>query len=315
MMPGQGNVLPVNSGETITISTPGSNLFNENNGNNTSEPGTTTQPAPTTTTSAEQHSNATPSNNSNSGSSNNGSTGSAMDSLAQTMAMQTSTPVVANANTPVMTSTNTEGTTNSFVPPIPNAGSQPDANAAFPTSVASINTSTLTVDPTAAASIKITSSEKPQPTYTVPNLSADELKTTDEVRASLPGLRGQIELFGLMNSGQNPELGKGEHSGWAELVNAQFIKTAPANAYVGGNNASKIVVGEKPNEAFTSDYGWIFNPKTGQLWAAGFDAKDRPLAKSTLSAAKPASKPEPAKVEPAKAEPTTAGVETDSPGK
>jgi hypothetical protein len=76
-----------------------------------------------------------------------------------------------------------------------------------------------------------------------------------------------------------------------------------------------VVVGEKPSETFTSDYGWIFNPKTGQLWAAGFDAKDRPLAKSTASAAKPAAKTEPAQVSPPKSEPATAGVETDSSSK
>ena len=115
-----------------------------------------------------------------------------------------------------------------------------------------------------------------------------------------------------MNSGQQPELGKGEHNGWAELVSAQFIKTAPVNTYVGGENGSKVVIGEKPSDTFQSDYGWVFNPKTGQLWAAGFDAKDRPLAKSTASAAKPATKTEPAQVNPVKAEPATAGVETES---
>ena len=313
VMPGQGNVLPVNSGEAITISTPGSNLLGgtTNNGN-TTEQGTSTQPAPTSTTNAEQHSDATPSNTSGTEmNSTNAPTASAMDTLAQTMAMQTSTPVVtAPVTAPVMTATNTESSNNSFVAPMPNSGSDQAANVTSTPAFAS--TTAQNVEPTAAASVKISASEKPQPTYTVPNLSADELKLTDEVRASLPGLRGQIELFGLMNSGQQPELGKGEHNGWAELVSAQFIKTAPVNTYVGGENGSKVVIGEKPSDTFQSDYGWVFNPKTGQLWAAGFDAKDRPLAKSTASAAKPATKTEPAQVNPVKAEPATAGVETES---
>ncbi len=307
VMPGQGSVLPVNADEAITISAPGSNFTGTTSNN---QPGTPpaqpAQPDPTSTTSAEQHSASTPSNS-------NDPSASAMDTLAQSMAMQTTTPVVpasmtsATAATATASSTSPSNTTD-FIPPMPNAGSQPSESSS---STGSLATTSTSVEPTAAASVKITTSEKSQPTYTVLKLSDADLKITDEVRSSLPGLRGQIELYGLMNSGHTPDLGNGEHNGWAELVNAQLVKGAPSNAYVGGQNATKVVVGEKPDETFQSNYGWIFNPKTGQLWAAGFDAKDRPLAKSSTTAAKPASK-EPVKQEPAKAEPATAGVETDS---
>jgi hypothetical protein len=60
---------------------------------------------------------------------------------------------------------------------------------------------------------------------------------------------------------------------------------------VGGPNATKVVIAEKPDVRFHADYGWVYNPKTGELWAAGFDAKDRALDKST-AAQQP--KPEPA---------------------
>ena len=154
----------------------------------------------------------------------------------------------------------------------------------------------------------------PEQGYTVPLLSPDELKASDQVRAALPGLRGQIDLFSLMNSGQQPQLGSTDNNGWTDLVNAQLLKDVPANPYVGGPNASKVVVGEKPDDTFQANYGWIFNPKTHNLWAAGFDAKDRPLSKTpTATASKPATNVQPAA--PAIAAPATAGVDTDNQNK
>jgi type IV pilus assembly protein PilQ len=305
LVPGQANALPVTVTDAVTISAPGSNPLGTTPSNN--DNGTTpATPAPTTMTNAEQHSANTPSNGSTSANPTDPAV-QAMDALAQSMAMQTTTSVVAAPSTTTAASTNSSNTTD-FVAPVPNAGSQASTNTTSTNTVTGVSSN---VEPTAAASVKITASEKTQPTYTVPNLTAAELKTTDEVRATLPGLRGQIELYGLMNGGHTPELGNGEHNGWAELVNAQLVKAAPSNSYVGGENATKVVIGEKPDETYQTNYGWIFNPKTGQLWAAGFDAKDRPLAKSAATAAKPASKTEPAP----KAEPVTAGVETDSPTK
>jgi type IV pilus secretin PilQ/predicted competence protein len=156
--------------------------------------------------------------------------------------------------------------------------------------------------------------------YVVPNLSADEKKSVAQVTQTLPGLRGHVELFTLMNSGTLPELGNEQDNGWNALLAAGQIKTVPANPYVGGPNAQKIVVGDKPDTTFHNDYGWIYNPKTGQLWAAGFDASDRPLCRSTSMdptlAAKPATPAtdkapdQGAEAKPQNPEPATAGVET-----
>jgi len=60
-----------------------------------------------------------------------------------------------------------------------------------------------------------------------------------------------------------------------------LITKLPANEYVGGKNANKVVMGTSPDTKFHADYGWIFNHQTGQLWAAGFDLNDKPLTPST----------------------------------
>jgi hypothetical protein len=83
-----------------------------------------------------------------------------------------------------------------------------------------------------------------------------------------------------MHDGELPALGDGGHAGWQPLFEMNLINEPPANAFVGGPNAAKVVRGDKPDAAFHTNYGWIFNPETGQLWAAGFDANDRPLARS-----------------------------------
>ncbi len=64
---------------------------------------------------------------------------------------------------------------------------------------------------------------------------------------------------------------------------------APRNTYIDGPNAAKVVVGFKPDEKVHSDYGWIFNPETGQIWASGFDTSDNPLPKAAPSAVQNAS--------------------------
>ncbi len=188
------------------------------------------------------------------------------------------------------------------------------ADAAFPTAASS---TPALANPSTNPSQQANASAA-KPAYTPPLLSDPEKKQVAQVNQTLPGLRGQVELFTLMNSGQAPDLGTSPASnGWEPLVTASLIKALPANPYIGGENAQKIVVGDKPDSAFHADYGWIYNPKTGQLWAAGFDASDRPLNKSASPDNAVAAKPAPAPAAEAKPadkpqnpEPATAGVET-----
>ncbi len=144
------------------------------------------------------------------------------------------------------------------------------------------------------------------------------------VKRVLPALRGQIDLYSVMNDGALPDLGHGSgSSGWQSLVDSQMIRTAPVNPWIGGPNASKVVIGAAPDTKFHTNYGWIYNPQTGQLWAAGFDAKEAPLDRfaaaqpttntSVATTTTPATKSDTV-VEPMKevpAQPTLSGVETD----
>jgi type IV pilus secretin PilQ/predicted competence protein len=183
-----------------------------------------------------------------------------------------------------------------YVVPMCNAGSG-----------AGMNVAAASPAPFVAGSVTITQANIPKPSHTVSVRPDDERTASDAVRAYLPGLRGRIELFSQMNSGQAPNLGSIGDNGWADLVCSQLVMTPPANPYIGGPNASRVVVGEKPDTTFHTDYGWIFNPKTSQLWAAGFDAKDRPLSKLTAAAVgTPGSRSKAVKTDA-----TMVGVETD----
>jgi hypothetical protein len=109
-----------------------------------------------------------------------------------------------------------------------------------------------------------------------------EKQAVKVVQLALPNLRGQIELFRLMNQSTTPPLanGTGTQTGWESFVDAKMIKEAPKNEYIGGTNAMRVVLGTRPDSTFHNNYGWVFNPQTGQLWAAGFDANDKPLPKT-----------------------------------
>ncbi|MBX3386659.1 MAG: hypothetical protein KF768_08825 [Phycisphaeraceae bacterium] len=98
------------------------------------------------------------------------------------------------------------------------------------------------------------------------------------VQSELSNLRLSVATFVEDNDGSMPALGIGANAGWQSLFHAGLLSKVPSNVYVGGPNAGKVVMGFKPDTKFHTEYGWIFNPETGELWAAGFDAKDRPLA-------------------------------------
>ena len=108
----------------------------------------------------------------------------------------------------------------------------------------------------------------------------NEKAAVKSVQLTLPNLRGQIELYGLMNDKKLPALGTGSGDGWESFVDSKMIKESPRNDYVGGDNATRVVLGSKPDTSFHANYGWIFNPQTGEIWAAGFDASGQPLSKN-----------------------------------
>jgi hypothetical protein len=68
---------------------------------------------------------------------------------------------------------------------------------------------------------------------------------------------------------------------WGELLapGADYLRDLPRNQWVAQPNRRVIVFGDTPDTQYHGNYGWIYNPATGDLWAAGFDALDQPLPK------------------------------------
>lgn len=68
---------------------------------------------------------------------------------------------------------------------------------------------------------------------------------------------------------------------WGPLVGetGDYLLGVPVNAWVGGANARRVVVIDNavPDAAYHTDYGWIYDSATGDVFAGGFDENDQPL--------------------------------------
>ena len=66
---------------------------------------------------------------------------------------------------------------------------------------------------------------------------------------------------------------------WGELLapGSSYMRQPSVNSWVGGVNAKKIILRNTPDTAYHADYGWIFDPATGNLWAAACDYLDNPF--------------------------------------
>mgnify|MGYP002783644113 CR=1 FL=1 len=89
-------------------------------------------------------------------------------------------------------------------------------------------------------------------------------------------LRQAVSVYYYRNSARFPSVAAGQGT-WGELMTDGYFKHVPENLHVGGLNAGAIVLGSGPDTSRHVAYGWIFNPATGDVWAAGFDGFDKPL--------------------------------------
>ncbi len=110
------------------------------------------------------------------------------------------------------------------------------------------------------------------PQYSHATEDAKKQATIDQ----LVKLRQAVSVYFVQNNAQYPNVTAGSGT-WGELLSKGFFKYAPSNLYVGGANANVITLGTAADTAPTTSYGWIFNPATGDVWAASFDASDQPL--------------------------------------
>jgi type IV pilus assembly protein PilQ len=100
----------------------------------------------------------------------------------------------------------------------------------------------------------------------------------------LGSLQDQIRLYRAANGGHWPILGMDPNTGWDPLLSSAIISEPPVNPWIHGPFATDVVLGSAPDTEYHTDYGWIFNPETGELWAAGCDATGRPFPRTTATA-------------------------------
>lgn len=94
--------------------------------------------------------------------------------------------------------------------------------------------------------------------------------------SQLGKLRHALNVYYFRNNSTFPVVSAGNGT-WGQLLGDGYFKEPPANLHVGGANANVITIGAAPDTASTLAYGWIYNPATGDVWAASFDGNDKPL--------------------------------------
>lgn len=99
---------------------------------------------------------------------------------------------------------------------------------------------------------------------------------SDQVRK----VRQAIAVYYVRNGNVYPNITAGNGT-WGELIvpGSEYMRSAPANVWVGGANAKVITAANAPDSAFQTNYGWIWDQATGRLWAGGCDGSDEPLAR------------------------------------
>ncbi|MCW5766154.1 MAG: prepilin-type N-terminal cleavage/methylation domain-containing protein [Phycisphaeraceae bacterium] len=99
--------------------------------------------------------------------------------------------------------------------------------------------------------------------------------------SDLQKIRLHVEVYRTRNSGALPAVVDNSDGNWGPIVGhtSEYLQGPPTNAWVGGANARRVVLGSSPDTAYQTNYGWIFDPTTGRVWAGGFDANDHPLSR------------------------------------
>jgi prepilin-type N-terminal cleavage/methylation domain-containing protein len=117
------------------------------------------------------------------------------------------------------------------------------------------------------------------PQFSNATSEAARTQTYDELQR----IRRAVAVYYLRNGSQFPEVvdGDGAAGAWGAMVgpSSGYLRSAPVNNYVGGSGAQLIKIATSADSTFSSAYGWIFDPATGNVWAAGFDADDIPIPK------------------------------------
>lgn len=111
------------------------------------------------------------------------------------------------------------------------------------------------------------------PQFASATTQAKEVATLEH----LGRLRNAIAVYYVRNNGAFPGISAGRGT-WGELTANGYLKfPGPTNDWIGGENRQVIIIGNSADTSYHEDYGWIYDPATGNAWAAGFDFEDRAL--------------------------------------
>jgi len=96
--------------------------------------------------------------------------------------------------------------------------------------------------------------------------------------SELQKIRRHVEMYKVWHSNRLPNVSETD-GGWGELIGPNHLLAPPVNSWVGGTNSRVIAFGTSADLVYQRDYGWIYDPATGDIWAGGFDENDQPLAR------------------------------------
>lgn len=107
--------------------------------------------------------------------------------------------------------------------------------------------------------------------------AADDAKR-EVTLSELKKIRRHLEVYSVQHAGARPPV-LGGIGTWGPLVGREYMTSAPVNAWIGGGEAGRtVLIGTAADTSFHQTYGWIYDPATGNVWAAGFDANDQAIA-------------------------------------
>lgn len=109
--------------------------------------------------------------------------------------------------------------------------------------------------------------------------SATDEAQSEATRVQLTKLRNTLAVYYVRNHSKFPTVAEGDGT-WGEIMDGDYMHVAPNNGWVGPANGKMIKFGVGPDASYQTEYGWIFNPATGDVWAGGYDSADHPLPKS-----------------------------------
>lgn len=111
------------------------------------------------------------------------------------------------------------------------------------------------------------------PQFASATSDAQRIGTFDQLQK----IRKALAIYYVRSGNVYPNITAGSGT-WGELIgNAPYLREPPKNMYVGGANADLIVINNTADNAYHMNYGWVWDPATGTVWAAGYDADDEPL--------------------------------------